>query len=62
MTLKEKYVKQEIRIEEFITEVGILQSSGGEGYDEEIPIDPTPEEPAANSRRGTWGDLWSTEE
>lgn len=60
---KERYVKPEMRVDEFVMAQSILASSGPGGEDsgpiEGVPINPDPGEAATNERRGQWGNLWA---
>ena len=50
--MKHNYIKPETIVEE-LTVVTMFATSGNR-----IPVNNTPSTPAANERRGGWGDLW----
>lgn len=58
--MKRMYIKPEICIEECIAEM--FATSGGNGTESGGAIKPDPMEPAANSHRGGWGNLWGGNE
>lgn len=60
--MKRMYIKPEICIEECIAEM--FATSGGDNgpVSGGGTINPDPMEPAANSHRGGWGNLWGGNE
>ena len=52
--MKKEYIKPELMVEELDTEVLMLALSGEEA-EEQLSI-------GRNNRRGTWGNLWYTEQ
>lgn len=57
--MKKVYIKPEICIEECIAEMFATSGGGTIGGG---TINPDPMEPAANSHRGGWGNLWGGNE
>ena len=54
--MKQNYIKPEVTVEEIAVESMLAAST------DRIPVGDSPRPPAANGRRGTWGDLWYEEE
>ena len=51
--MKKEYVKPEMVMEEFISEIYMQSTSSNVGGDVDGDIEET------NSHRGSWGDLWN---
>jgi hypothetical protein len=50
--MKQNYIKPEAIVEELAVETMLATS-------DRIPLDKEPGTPAANGRRGEWGNLWA---
>ena len=54
--MKQNYIKPEMTVEEIAVESMLAAST------DRIPVGDGTKPPAANGRRGEWGDLWYEEE
>ena len=59
--MKKEYIKPEIAVEEFISEIymessSFIEGEGGEGGDGDFGA------PGRRPGRGTWGNLWASED
>ena len=50
--MKQNYIKPELCVEDVVVEIMLATS-------DRIDIDDTPGTPAANERRGAWGNRWA---
>ena len=55
--MKKEYVKPEMVMEEFISEICLQTTSGGGNVDQEVGGEE--DDGFSNSHRGSWGDLWN---